>query len=200
MSQVNLENTEIANERIKIGPDVVFFLGPHLTLRRCTLELKIAARNLIIPSARFIDCTFEAKRELKGMRWRHAHLKGCRFIGRFSGHDFGPWPSSPDEASIEDCDFSRAHLDQCRFLGGDVRTLRFPSWPCFTVFDPVGRWRELRAHPWPSNIGSVVIEGFAQSPSTTTALTYSALGLAKRHGTTPEAIKAVLEKLDGVFY
>ena len=89
MNQVNLENREIANERIEIGPDVVFFLGPNLTLRRCTLVLKIAARNLIIPQARFIDCTFEAKRELKGMRWRHAHLKGCRFIGRFRGHDNG---------------------------------------------------------------------------------------------------------------
>ena len=200
MSQVNLENTEIATERIEIGPDVVFFLGPNLTLRRCTLVLRIAARNLIIPKARFIDCTFEAKRELKGMRWRHAHLQGCRFICRFSGHDFGPWPSSPEEASIEDCDFSQATLDACRFLGCDVRTLRLPSWPCFTFIDPVARWRELRAHPWPSTIGPVVVEGLAQSPPTTAALTYSAPALAKRHGTTPEAIKAVLEKVDGVFY
>jgi hypothetical protein len=31
-------------------------------------------------------------------------------------------------------------------------------------------------------------------------LTYSAPDLAKWCGTTPEAIKAVLEKLDGVYY
>jgi hypothetical protein len=31
-------------------------------------------------------------------------------------------------------------------------------------------------------------------------LTYSATAVAKRYGTTPEAIRAVLEKLDGVYY
>jgi hypothetical protein len=39
-----------------------------------------------------------------------------------------------------------------------------------------------------------------KSPATTAAATFSAPALAKQHGTTPEAIKAVLEKLDGVFY
>lgn len=198
MSQVNLENAELTNERIEIGPDVVFFLGPNLTLRHCTLVLKVAARNLVIPQARFIDCTFEAKRELKGFRWDSAHLKGCRFIGRFRGNDFGEWPYSLGKGSIEGCDFTQAHLDACRFLGCDVRTLRFPSWPCFTLLDPVGRWRELRTHPWPGDIGSVVIEGFAESPPSTVAVTYSAPALAKRSGTTPEALKAVLEKIDGV--
>ena len=200
MSQINLENAELTNERIEIGSNVVFFLGPNLILRHCTLVLKVAARNLIIPHARFLDCTFESKRELKNFRWRHAHLKGCRFTGRFSGNDFGAWQSSPGEGSIEDCDFTHATLDACRFLGCDVRTLRLPSWPCFTFIDPVPRWRELSAHPWPGDIGPVVVEGFAEDPPSTVAVTYSAPALAKRSGTTPEAIKAVLEKLDGVFY
>lgn len=162
--------------------------------------LQIAARNLIIPQARFFDCTFESKRELKNFRWRDAHLKGCRFTGRFSGNDFGAWPFSAGEGSIEDCDFTQATLDACRFLGCDVRTLRLPSWPCFTFIDPVPRWRALSAHPWPGDVGPVVVEGFAEDPLSTVAVTYSAPALAKRSGTTPEAIKAVLEKLDGVFY
>lgn len=200
MSQVNLENTELAHERIEIGSDVVYFLGPNLTLRHCTLVLKVAARNLIIPQARLMDCVVEARRELKNFQWNSAHLKGCRFTGRFSGNDFGEWPSSPGESSMEDCDFSGAHLDGCRFLGCDVRTLRFPSWPCFTLFDPARRWRELSALPWPGDIGPIVVEGFAEDPPSTVAVTYSAVDLAKRRGTTPEAIRAVLEKLDGVRY
>ncbi|MDY7225108.1 hypothetical protein [Hyalangium rubrum] len=200
MSQVNLENAELVNERIEIGPDVVYFLGPNLTLRDCTLVLRGAARNLIIPQARFIDCTFEARRELKNFQWRHAHLKGCRFTGRFRGNDFGEWPSSPGEASVEGCDFGEAQLDGCRFLGGDVRTLRLPRWPCFTLFDPVRRWRELSALQWPGDIGSIVVEGFAEEPPSTMALTFFAPELAKRRGTTPESIKAVLEQLDGVHY
>jgi hypothetical protein len=44
------------------------------------------------------------------------------------------------------------------------------------------------------------MEGFADDPPETAAATFSATELAERHGTTPEAIKAVLEKLDGVYF
>ena len=44
------------------------------------------------------------------------------------------------------------------------------------------------------------MEGCAEDPPSTVALTYSALGLAKRYGTTPDAIKAVLAKMDGVYF
>ncbi|SEL65901.1 hypothetical protein SAMN05444354_107258 [Stigmatella aurantiaca] len=198
MIQVNLENAELKNERIEIGADAVYFLGPKLTLRNCTLVLRGAARNLVIPQARFIDCTFEAKRELKGFLWDKAYLENCQFTGSFRGNDFGEWPYSPGKGSIEGGDFSQARLDACRFLGCDVRALRFPSWPCFTLVDPVGRWRELSTQPWPGDIGPVVMAGLAQDPPSTAAMTYSATALAKRSGTTPEAIKAVLEKIEGV--
>jgi hypothetical protein len=41
---------------------------------------------------------------------------------------------------------------------------------------------------------------FDQDPPTTVAVTYSASALAKRYGTTAEAIRATLEQLDGVLY
>jgi hypothetical protein len=44
------------------------------------------------------------------------------------------------------------------------------------------------------------MEDLAEDPPTTVALTFPAPERAKRSGTTPEAIKAVLEKLDGVHY
>lgn len=198
---IQLSDQEIANERLVLDSATeLYYLGHNLTLRNCTLVIKVPARALVMARTRLIDCTIEAKRQLKNFRWQSVVLKGCRFTGRFSGNDFGEWPSAPGAGSIEDCDFAEAHLDATRFLGCDVRTLRFPPWPCFTLFDPVPRWRELSALPWPGDIGSIVMEGCAEDPPSTVALTYSAAELAKRHGTTPEAIRVVLEKLDGVYY
>lgn len=200
MSQVNLEDKVLENERLELHPGVVYFLGPGLTLRNCTVVLRVAARNLIIPGARFTGCTFDVKKELKNFGWEHALLEGCKFTGRMSGNDFGHWPDSPRPGHIQDCDFSAAQLDACRFLECDTNTLRFPPWPCFTLLNPVQRSRELSAAPWPGDIGPIVMSGFEEIPRTTVAVTYSAPALAKRHGTTPEAIKAILEKLDGVRY
>ncbi|MDY7226388.1 hypothetical protein [Hyalangium rubrum] len=201
MSQVNLEDRELTNERLELGSGTTYFLGPNLTLKNCTLVLKVSSRSLIVPQARFIDCTLDVRKELKGFRWEHAIFKSCRFTGRLRGNDFGRWPDSLGaQGGIEDCDFTGAHLDGCRFIGCDTRTLRFPEWPCFTLLDPGQRWREWSAVAWPGDIGRVVIRGFEEYPPLTVAVTYSAPDLAKRSGTTPEAIKATLQHLDGVKY
>ena len=198
---IQFRDREIANERLVLdSPTELYYLGHNLTLRNCTLVIRIPAKALVIARTRLIGCTIEVKRQLKNFRWESALLKDCQFKGSFSGNDFGEWPSAEGQGSIEDCDFSQARLDATRFLGCDIRTLRFPSWPCFTILDPVRRWRELSAHTWPTQIGPIVVEGFAESPATTAALTFSAPELAKRYGTTPEAIRAVLEKLDGVVF
>jgi hypothetical protein len=198
---IQFRDQELANERLVLdSPTELYYLGHHLTLRNCTLVIKVPARALVIARARFTDCTIEAKRELINFQWESVHLKGCRFKGRFRGNDFGMLPHALGEGSIEDCDFTEAHLHASRFSGCNVDTLRFPSWPCFTIKDPVGRWRELRRLAWPGDIGPVVVQGFAEYPSTSVAVTYSAPELARRSGTTPEAINAVLEKLDGVIY
>lgn len=171
-----------------------------MTLRNCTLVLRVSSRNLIIPEARFTSCTFDVKKELKNFGWEHAFLEGCRFTGRLTGNDFGHWPNSPRLGHIQDCDFSPAQLDACRFLECEVSTLRFPNWPCFTLLDTFRRAQELGAAPWPGDIGPIIMSDFDQDPPTTVAVTYSASALAKRYGTTPEAIKATLKKLDGVVY
>ncbi|WP_224372247.1 hypothetical protein [Hyalangium versicolor] len=137
---------------------------------------------------------------MKNFRWDTAHLKGCRFKGRFTGNDFGEWPSAPGHGSIEDCDFSEAHVDWSRFLGGDARTLRFPRWPCFTFLDPFPRWKELQALPWPGDKGPIIGDVLAAGPPSTVAFTLSATKLAKWCSTTPEAIKAIVEKVEGVYF
>jgi hypothetical protein len=198
---IQFSDREIVNEQLVLDSKTeLYYLGHDLTLRQCTLVLKVPARALVITRTRLIDCTIHVKQELKNFRWYKNFLKGCRFTGRLSGNDFGHNLDPPPEGGMEDCDFSEAQLDGCRFLGCDTNTLRFPPWPCFTLLDPVRRARELSAAPWPGDIGPIVMSDFEQDLSTMVAVTYSASALAKRYGTTPEAIRAILEKLDGVRY
>lgn len=203
-TKVFYENREIENERLELtDKNSLYFLGSDLTLRNCTLVLKVSARNLFIKGARFIDCTFEVKQELKNHDWSCAFLKGCRFTGRLSGCDFGhrlPQLSGRENGGIEDCDFSEARLDGCRFHGCDSRTLRFPMWPCFTILDPLGRIRELNSVKWPGEFGDIVVENLYKHPRSTVAMTLFAPVEAKRFETTPEALKAVIEKFDFIVY
>ena len=156
LGNVIIENQEIENERLELtDKEAHYFLGPNLTLRNCTIILKVSRQTPDPQRARFIDCTFEVKQELKNHQdWVGASLKGCRFKGRLSGCDFGHWPeysSGPwcQHGSIEDCDFTEARLDGCRIMGSDPATIRFPKWPCFTILDPIGRARELNSVQWP---------------------------------------------------
>ncbi|WP_224372286.1 pentapeptide repeat-containing protein [Hyalangium versicolor] len=197
---LKFRDREIANEQLVLDSRTeLYYLGPSLTLRNCTLIVKVPAKALELTRTRLIDCTIEVARVLKSFSWDDAHLTGCCFKGRYVGNDFGNWRGT-SEASIVDCDFTAAHLDMTRFLSCDARTLRFPRWPCFTIFDPAQRAAELAALPWPGKKGPILAEGFVEDPPSTAAVTFAATDLAKWSGTTPEAIKAVLEKLDGVYY
>ena len=197
---ITFRDREIANERLILESRTeLYYLGPALTLRNCTLVVKVPRKALVLNQVNLIDCTIEVARVLKDYQWDRVHLKGCRFKGRFVGNDFGNRRDT-NKGSIVDCDFSEAHLDATRFLDCDTRTLRFPRWPFFTLFDPVRRSGQLQSLPWPTRLGRLQMECLAEAPPETMAVTYSAVEFAKRSGTTPEAIKAVVEKLDGVYF
>ncbi|WNG27743.1 hypothetical protein F0U62_29720 [Cystobacter fuscus] len=204
---VLFESKEIENERLELtDKEAHYFLGPNLTVKNCTLVLKVSAPRLFFDGARFINCTFEVKQELKNhQQWLAASLKGCRFKGRLSGCDFGHWPeymSLPgfQHGSIEDCDFSAARMTGCRIMGSDPATLHFPKWPCFTILDPIGRSRELNSVQWPGQVGPIIIETLRKQPPGTVALTEDATAIAKRFDTTPEELRAVIEKFDCILY
>ncbi|ATB44240.1 hypothetical protein CYFUS_009727 [Cystobacter fuscus] len=207
LGNVVFEDQEIENERLELTDKKAnYILGPKLTLRNCTLVLKVSARRLSLKQPRFSDCTFEVKQELKNFQsWVAASLKGCRFKGWLTGCDFGLWPeysSLPwyQHGSIEDCDFTEAWMDGCRIMGCDPSTLRFPKWPCFTFVDPIGRASELSSVRWPGRFGRVTVEELHTQPAPTKSLTYHAPSVAKRMETTPEELRAVIEKFDCIIY
>ncbi len=200
LNTVSFDERELADERLELGArDALYHLGPSLTLRRCTLVLNVPTKRLLVPGARLIDCTIEVKQRLKGLSWENAFLKGCRFTGALSGCDFGRWPDLPGVGGIEDCDFASAHLHGCRFIGCDAGTLRFPSWPCFTLLEPVRRLSELSALPWPGEL-HLLVKSLARNPDSLAAVTYSATDLAKEFEVSETDIRATLERLDGVKY
>jgi hypothetical protein len=208
LGNVIFRNGEIQGERLELTDKKAnYILGPNLTLRRCALVTKVSGRNLTLHPTRFIDCTFEVKQQLSNyQQWIRASLKGCRFKGRFSGNDFGHWPeygSQPEYqfGSIEDCDFSEALVDACRFIGCDPRTLRFPKWPCFTFLAPVRHASQLRSARWPGMFGDVIVDNLQKRhPESTGALTYHAPSVAKRLGTTADELKSAIERFDCFFY
>jgi hypothetical protein len=73
-------------------------------------------------------------------------------------------------------------------------------WPCFTFLDPIGRSRELNSVQWPGRFGPVVVEDLYDQPPSTKALTFFAPAEAERYDTTPEALRAVIEKFDCIVY
>ncbi|WP_241758827.1 pentapeptide repeat-containing protein [Pyxidicoccus parkwayensis] len=197
---IQFSDTTIEDERLKLDSNEhLYYLGHHLTLRRCHLIIKVPRRALVIFRTQLIDCTIDVKKELKGFRWEGVILKGCQFSGAMTGNDFGRWPyaEQPELGSIEDCDFTNARLDACRFINCDLSRVKLPSWPCFSILSPAGRKNELLAHQWPGTM-HITVDAFTEGPAETAAVTYFAPAVAKRNDTTPEAIRAVLDTLPGV--
>jgi uncharacterized protein YjbI with pentapeptide repeats len=208
LGNVIFRNGEIQGERLELTDKKAnYILGPNLTLRNCTLVTRVTGRNLSLHPTRFIDCTFEVKQELLNFQqWISVSLKGCRFKGRFRGNDFGHWPeygSQPEYqfGSLEDCDFSEARLDNCRFHDCDLRTLRLPRWPCFTLMEPLRHACELQSAQWPGWFGRVTVNHLQKhnSPSTV-ALTFYAPSAARFYETTEEELKAAIERFDCFYY
>lgn len=193
---IHYENREMEGERLELPKGAIYWLGPNITLRRCTLVLGVASRWLTFMSGQLIDCTIQAKSELKNARWTTMNLKGCRFKGRFTGNEFGQRRGHDDGwelAGLVDCDFSEARLDACRFHGCDMRTVRLPRWPCFTILDPRAHASELEARKWPGLFGGVVVERLATQPESAVAVTYHAPTVAEMLDTTAEELRAALE-------
>ncbi|WNG61276.1 hypothetical protein F0U59_46125 [Archangium gephyra] len=198
---IHFKDRELVGERVELVKGPLYWLGPNLTLRDCTVIISAARRSLTLMSGQLINCTIQAKGELKTLPWAPMKLKGCRFIGRFGGNDFG-FRENLDErrklGGIEDCDFSEALLNGCRFFNCDMSTIRLPRWPCFTIMDPRGHAAELGRSEWPGQVG-ILVEGLAKNPEGTVAETWHAPTVAEKMDTTVEELRAALERAPGIF-
>ncbi len=197
---IHFKDREIVGERLELTKGPLYWLGPNLTLRDCTVIISAARRSLTLMSGQFINCTIQVKGEIKTLAWAPMKLVGCRFKGRFGGNDFG-FREDLDErrtlGGIEVCDFSEALLNGCRFFNCDMSTMRLPLWPCFSIMDPREHAVDLVRREWPGQVG-VLIEGLAKNPEGTVAETWHAPTVAKKSDTTVEELRAALERVPWV--
>jgi len=108
-------------------------------LRDCEIVVQCAARKY-----RFVDChmiggIFHQKSILKNSRFERVKFHGVKFIGRYSGVDFG-WRNSSqlhDESVVAgqvlNCDFFEARMDGCRFFNTNIQSNRLPDRPFVAV-------------------------------------------------------------------
>jgi len=68
---IHYENREIEGERLELTDNTaIYWLGPNITLRRCTVVLGVPGRWLSLVSGRLIDCTIQAIRLHRAVRQR----------------------------------------------------------------------------------------------------------------------------------
>lgn len=195
---IQYADQSLEDETLDLSGKDAFYLGPNLSLMRCNVVLRVSPSALTLTRVRFLKCRIETKRKLSNFRWLNAWMEQCSFIGTFSGCDFGNWPSHFEPGGgIQACDFSGATLDGCRFVGCDASTIVFPTWPCFTILDPVNRIDEFRSVDWPGDM-KILIETIAHFPPETVAVTYLSSAIEKQLGAAPDRLRSVLERLDGV--
>lgn len=174
------------------------YLGPDLVLQRCHLILRTNARALTITNVQLLDCQVEAKKKLVNFQmWCGAVIKGCTFRGQFVGNDFGHWTEQHPNGSIENCDFSDAVLDGCRFMDCDIDSIKLPKWPCFTIVYPQRRRSELESLQWPGEV-RIWATVVAQSIEITAASVGHAPTLAKQFSCTEEELREALIRLGNV--
>lgn len=174
------------------------YLGPDLVLQRCHLVLRTNAKALTITNVQFLDCQIEAKKKLVNFQmWCGATIKGCTFKGLFIGNDFGHWPEQFPNGSIENCNFSEAVLDGCRFMDCDIGSIKLPSWPCFTILNPYRRRSELESLQWPGEL-RIWANVIAQNTDITAASVSFAPTLAKQFSCTEDELQEALIRLGDV--
>jgi hypothetical protein len=128
----------VREQNVVLTDEFIWILGADAEFDHCEITCEVDDTQFIVSTSALCNCVFRAERCLSNVSWTSAKLKDTRFFGEFSGCDFGGRPDLGEKESfglVERCDFSGATLDGCRFFNADVRSIKFPSWPCYTIVD-----------------------------------------------------------------
>lgn len=126
------------------------YLGHNVTLVSCRIRFTSkGSENAILAKCRFLSCHIFANRPVKKTAWDACQVTECTFHGRFMENTFGDFMErrafDDFQGSIHRCDFTDADMHACRFFGCDMREMRLPRWPCFTLIDPRKTFDEITA-------------------------------------------------------
>ncbi len=193
----SLKDAVFEREDIVLLNDVVNSLGPNLVLKKCKLTLQCSRQSLIVAGLEMVDSEFDARKKLMNFSFERALFTGVSFRGSYSGCDFGAWEKT-GLAEVSDCNFRDAKLDGCRFINCDVRKITFPSWPHFTILEPHKRVQAIAHLDWPSDLLGKIIKSSVDQDPRCAAITRDATQVTKANGGSPNELKQLLSKVDGI--
>lgn len=169
------------------------------TLREGTLKLAQKGWASVLLST-VEDCNVVAAKRQRDFRFFRARFIGCSFFGTYSGIDFGRRGEvevEGDFGSVENCDFTNAVLDGCRFFNVEVSTLRLPRWPHVVVEKPHLLADLVAAIDWPGHLGEYM-EICTNKPSSLSATVIHIPSLAQFVRCTEEEARQAFEQLGDV--
>jgi hypothetical protein len=193
---VQFRDTLLTGKDIEFNNTDMHFLGPNLILKDCNLIIKSKKKGFGVVGFEMTGGSFEIKSNLSDIQFDQAKFEGVKFLGCFSGIDFG-WYDSSEPGWIKNCDFTGATLDACRFLNTDMATIALPRWPMFSIPDPVRIASWVRARKWPSNL-ETVLEIASDVESGCSASVDNAQMLADADGVSLAEMRALLDPVPGI--
>lgn len=199
-----LRNSTLRDEEIVIRREDQFHSSiADVRLERCRIVIDQAGTEFGFGApCDFTDCFVVTKKPLKNFQvWTAVRLRRCKFVGTFIGNDFGHWSDAElaqlKYGCVEDCDFTDATLDGCRFLNVSIENIRLAPWPQFILPYP-GRAIKVDSSGMSTGIRRF-LEVCARNPITqVTAVTDDAFTLCKYLKVTEEELKAVLHAIETV--
>jgi len=193
---MKLRDKSLTREEVKLSDDEVNVLGPSLVLDDCKLLSDCQAEALVIAGMSMKGGSFIQKRRLSSFHFENAHFSRVSFAGTFVGCDFGDWDSR-DTSSIDRCTFADATLDGCRFLNCEPGTMRFPSWPGFTILKPIEARTFVLANKWPAKLRTL-LDIYTDSDEACSAVCGDAMRIATEDKISLSELKNMLERIPGI--
>jgi len=193
---MKLHHATYTEEDIKLSNTVINSLGPELHLEKCIVESACEQRALFISGLKMIGGKFAQISPLTNFQFEHVYFSKVKFSGNFIGCDFGDW-ENPQFPLVEECDFTEAMLDGCRFLNCDVQNISFPKWPCFTLLNPGAARSVALSRQWPSKVG-VVLDIYTDNDPECVAVSGNAQRLAEKNALTLDDFRQLLMTLPGI--
>jgi hypothetical protein len=100
--------------------------------------------------------------------------------------------------TVEDCDFSAAILDACRFINVDIARVRLPTQPHVLVPEPHRVARILDSSDWPSGTRVWASTLAEELPSVNATVDHMAMS-AKRYKVADDVLGEAVRLVGGVF-
>ncbi len=187
--------TKRVGEAITLSGDDFNNLGPDLVLEDCEVTVSAQSRDIVVAGLHMVGGAWIQKKKLTKKEFSRASFENVRFEGRFTGITWGDW-HKPHENLTINCDFSKADLDDCRFLHIRPAQITLPPWPCVAVVDPHQILPHVEGQDWPGQLKYKLIAKGRQKPACTISVD-NANQIAKTAEVELDTVRAVFESLPG---